>query len=150
MAGMTGDAVGHGRRISKAVYTREDRLSPLRVAEFGAGAALTAWGVGRSPMIGRALGHGIKTAMNRGNEKALYALMTAQGARGALKLGTRPGERALRRIAAVNAAIERVPPNLRPEIATAAGVLMAGNAIPTSRTHYSQVSRPLPVRYVGG
>ena len=130
---------GNQNSVGKSVYMREEHLSPLKVAELGAGAGLAAWGIGRSPMIGRALGHGMKRAMAGGNEKAIYALMTARGARGALRMGTAPGERALRQVKAVDAAINKVPVHLRPEIATAAGLLMAGHSLPATNRHYTQL-----------
>jgi hypothetical protein len=134
---------------AKALYAREDRVSPLRAVELAAGIGLGAWGLGRSRMLGAALAHGVKMANARGADQALYALKTAQVAQGTLKRGTAPGELAMRRIQAVDAAVERVPGTLRGDVATAAGLLLAGNAHPISRERYTPVSRPIPVRPMG-
>lgn len=136
-------------QLSKALYVHEQRVSPTRVLEAGAGLAIGAWGVGRSRMVGRALGHGLKAAGTRGNDRAVYALQAAQAAQGVLRRGTAPGERALRQIQQVDRAVSAVPASLRPEVATAAGLLLTGNAMPLRRERYTPVSRPIPVRAVG-
>jgi hypothetical protein len=135
--------------VGKALYAREERVSPVRAVEMAGGLALGAWGAGRSKMVGAALARGVKMANTRGADRALYALKTAQVAQGSLKRGTAPGERALRQIQAVDRAVRAVPRPLRGDVATAAGLLLAGNATPVRRQSYTPVSHPIPSRPVG-
>ena len=147
----TGAAVVRGRRqeVGKALYQREERFSPVRVVGTAAGLGLTAWGAGRSRMIGTALGRGVKLAEASGNHRAVQALQLAQAAQGVLARSTAPGERALRQIQAVDHAVRAVPAPIRPEVAAAAGVLLTAHSQPMRREHYKPVSRPIPVRPVG-
>jgi hypothetical protein len=137
------------RNVRKALYAREERVSPVRAVEMAAGLGLGAWGAGRSKMLGAALARGVKMANTRGADRALYALKTAQVAQGSLKRGTAPGERALRQIQAVDRAVSAVPRPLRGDVALAAGLLLAGNATPVRRQSYRPVSAPLPARPMG-
>ena len=148
-AGMVATGRRQDRHVGKALYQRERRVSPLRAAEFGAGAALGAWGLGRSRMVGRALGRGIRMAEGKNNAQAVRAIQLAQAAQGALARGTAPGERRLRQVRQINAAVNRVPAGIRPEVAATVGALLAGNSMPIRQTHYRQVTRPIPVRPVG-
>jgi hypothetical protein len=141
----SGNGKGRKQSVHKALYQREERLSPLRVAQFGAGAGLAAWGFGRSRFLGAALAHGVRAARGKNNAQALQALQLAQAAQGALRRGTAPAEHSLRQIRRVNDAINRVPASLRPEVAATAGLLLAGHAGPLHTTSYRQVSTP--VRY---
>lgn len=140
---VSGSQKGTKQKVSKALYQREERLSPLRVAQFGAGAGLAAWGLGRSRFLGAALARGVKAAQGKNNAQALEALQLAQAARGALRRGTTPAEHSLRQIRRVNTAINAVPAPFRPEIASAAGLLLAGHALPLHTTRYRQVSSPV-------
>lgn len=141
------NANGHGRRmpqpVSKVLYQRDQRVSPLRALELAAGIGLGAWGAGRSRMVGAALGHGLKAATSANNARAVEALRLAQAAQGALRRGTAPGERTLRQIQQVNRAVQAVPRPLRGEIGLAAGLLLAGNSMPLRHTTY----KPLPMSY---
>lgn len=121
-------ALGHGRRepVSK-LYVKDSKTSPMHVLGLGFGAAVGAWGFGRSGMLGAALGHGIKNATRSGNHNAFAALQSAQAAQGVLRRGTAPGEHAMRQIKSVDRLINRVPAAMRPEIALAAGTLLVGN-----------------------
>ena len=143
-----GSAVGHSRssKVAKTLYQREERLSPVRAGGYAAGAALGAWGLGRSGAVGRALGRGMRMAASKDNTRAVEALQLAMAAQGALARGTAPGERALRQIRRVDAAVRAVPAPMRPEVAMAAGALLAGSSSPVHRTTYRPVSRPVTVR----
>ena len=149
MGGAAGAAViGHRQKVEKGLYSRESRPSVLRATEFGVGAGIAAWGLGRSPMLGAALGRGVKMATARGNNQALQALRMAQATQGILRRGTAPGERAVRQVRALNQAIERVPRAIRPEVASAAGILLVANAHPVNRTSYRPVSTNVQFRRV--
>lgn len=99
-------------------------------------------------MLGAALGRGVKMATARGNNQALQALRMAQATQGILRRGTAPGERAVRQVRALNQAIERVPRAIRPEVASAAGILLVANAHPVNRTSYRPVSTNVQFRRV--
>lgn len=139
-AGATGLMVAHRRPVAKALYAQERRPSLLRYAELGIGAGVGAWGLGRSGMLGAALGRGVKMATRSGNTSALEALRMAQATQGVLRSATAPGERAVRQIKALNTAINAVPRHLRPEVAAAAGIYLTANSHPINRTHYRPVS----------
>jgi hypothetical protein len=132
--------------LGKALYQQERRTSPVRTLQTGAGLALAGWGLGHSGMLGAALARGVKAANQAGHDRALYALKTAQVAQGSLRRGTAPGERALRRIRAVDQAVRAVPAPLRPEIAAASGILLAARAQPMQNTSYRPVSTTYRVR----
>ena len=148
---MIADRGGRGRKqhVGKALYQREERISPIRATGFLAGGALAAWGGGRSKMIGSALGRGVKMASSRDNHRAVQALQMAQSFQGILARGTAPGERALRQVQLVDHAVRAVPQRIRPEVALSAGLLLAGRSVPVRREHYKPVSRPIPVRPMG-
>lgn len=141
-AAMLGAGNGHGQRVTtaKGLYQRESRLSPVRGAEFVLGAGLLASGAGRSKMIGRALGHGVRMAQGKDNRLAIDALQTAQAAQGALRIGIQPTERQLRQVRAVDRAVKAVPLHLRPAVAMSAGALLIGNATPVRTTTYRPVA----------
>ena len=134
--------------VDKSLYSREDRPSLIRGLEMGAGLGVTAWGLGRSRMLGAALGRGVKAASGRGNTRAMYALQQAQILQGSLRHGTAPGERTVRRIRALNVAINAVPNAIRPEVAGVAGMMLVSNAHPVTRTQYRPVSTNLQFRRV--
>lgn len=133
-------------QLSKALYSQESKPSLLRYAGMGIGGGLTAWGLGRSGMLGSALGRGVKAATARGNTNALEALRLAQATQGLLRRGTAPGERGIRQIRALNTAINRVPASIRPEIAAASGIYLMGSSHPVNRTSYRQVSTDVSFR----
>ncbi len=130
----------HGRRISKVLYERDSRVSILRAGELALGVGLLGSGAGRSKMVGRALGHGIKMASTRDNERVVEALQRAQAARGTIRAGLQPTERQIRQIQAVDRAVRAVPASIRPEVAMGAGALLVGNATPVRRTTYRPAS----------
>lgn len=127
------------RRPVRKLYVQDTKASPVRLLESAAGVGLAAWGLGRSPMVGRALGRGLKMARNSNNAYAVEALQRAQSAQGVLGRATAPGERALRSVRAVDQAINRVPRALRPDIALAAGTLLVGHAAPIRQRSYHPV-----------
>jgi hypothetical protein len=129
--------------VGKALYAREERLSPMRVLQFGAGAGLAAWGLGRSPIVGHALARGLRMAAGKNNQGAVTAMQYAIAAQGALRRGTAPAERSLRQVRRINDAINQVPSALRPELAATAGLLLAGHAGPLHTTSYRPVSMPV-------
>lgn len=137
--GGAASARGKKQSVSKALYIKDERPSILRTAEMGVGLGLAAWGLGRSGMVGRALARGIRYSAGRDDASAVRALQLAQAAQGSLRRGTAPGERQLRRVKAINDAINQVPRSIRPEVATAAGVLLAANAHPVRRQSYRPV-----------
>lgn len=140
---------GHRQEVGKALYARERRPSAVRVLETSAGLGLAAWGLGRSPMLGRALARGVKQAGRSGNANALSALQLAQASQGVLRRGTMPAERHIRQIQRLDQAINRVPASARPEIAAAAGILLTGHAHPVFRDNYRPVGMTGRVRGPG-
>lgn len=150
-AAMVGGASARGRKqpVGKALYAREDRVSPIRAVELAAGGTLVAYGLGHSGVVGRAIGRGIKIAQRNGNEEVAEALLRAQAARGSIRAGMAPGEAALRRIKAVDDAIRKVPRPLRAEAALVAGGIIGSHAMPVRRTHYTPVSSPVPAYSAG-
>lgn len=136
------------KSVSKVLYQREERLSILRTGELAAGLGLAAWGAGRSPMIGAALARGVKAASTKDADAAVRALQLAQAAQGTLRRGTASSERHLRQIQSVDRAVRAVPSAIRPEVATAAGLLLAGHAVPIRNTSYRPVTTPVRVHGV--
>lgn len=132
--------------FSKSLYARDRGISPTHLVETGTGLAIGAWGLGRSRMLGAALGRGVKAANEHNNLRALEALQRAQAAQGALARGTARGERQLRQIRAVDDAVRRVPARLRPEVAAAAGMLLVAQGHPVRRDRYT----PVTIRVRGG
>lgn len=100
-------------------------------------------------MLGRALARGVKQATHTGNANALTALQLAQASQGVLRRGTAPAERHIRQIQRLDQAINRVPAGLRPEIAAAAGILLAGHSQPMFRDRYRPVGMTGRVRGPG-
>ena len=126
--------------IRKSLYVRDRSSSKVRILESGVGLGLLGFGVGRSPMLGKALGIGLRQAKGADSRAATEALQLAQSAHGVLARGSARGERAVRQVKAVNQAIERVPTRLRPAVATTAGLLLIGNAHPIRRESYHPVN----------
>jgi hypothetical protein len=127
------------RVFSKGLFRRSQTTSGTKVLEAGAGLGLVGYGVGRSPMIGRALASGIKDAQGKESQAAVEALQVAQSAYGVLGRGAIRGERAARQVKVVNQAIDRVPTAIRPAVAITAGMLLLGHAHPIRRTSYDPV-----------
>lgn len=143
---MIGPASGHGSNVSKALYRRDDKTSALRVGGAAAGLAVGAWGLGRSKMVGRALGIGSKFASFNGNPQAARALDLALATQGALRRGTAPAGTLGRRIQRVNAAVEAVPPSLRPTVAMTAGAVLFDQSTPVRRTTYTPATPRVRIR----
>lgn len=128
------------------LYVRDRQVSVVHAAETGAGLAVGAWGLGHSKMLGRALARGVKQAESKQNGYAVEALQRAQAAQGLLARHTARGERQLRQIRAVDEAVQRVPAAIRPEVATAAGMLLVAQGHPVRRDTY----HPVNLRVRGG
>lgn len=141
LAGMGGR--GKKEPVHKAVYRREEKTSPMRVAGLALGGALAAYGLGSSRMVGSAIARGVKMAQRGNYDGVAEALRRAEAARGSLRAGMAPGEAAVRRVRALNSAIERVPRSVRPEVALVAGTMLVNNSTPVTRTSYRPVSYPL-------
>lgn len=135
----TGASVGRREPVEK-LYVRDQRTQPSHLIGAAAGLGLAAWGLGRSGIAGRALTRGVRAARAGNNGYAIEALQRAQAAQGVLRHATAPGERALRNIAAVDQAVNRVPAALRPEIAAAAGALLVGRSLPLRENTYHPVN----------
>lgn len=135
---------GHGRKesVGKALYQREETLSPSRALGLGVGSVLAAYGIGHSKMVGRGIARGVKMAQRGEYHGVADALQRAQAARGSIRVGMAPGEAAVRRIHALNEAIELVPRAIRPEVALVAGTMLAARSMPVHRTNYRPVSHP--------
>ena len=99
---------GRKQNIAKALYVREEQPSLLRAGGTLIGAGLIASGLGHSQMVGRALGAGLKAAQSRGSTQAVEAVRLAEAARGVLRRGMAPSERAVRQIQAVDPSTEGV------------------------------------------
>ena len=120
-------------RCCKALYQREERISPLRATGVRRRPARLAVRAGHSKLVGASSTRGIKLATVDGNQRAVDALMRAQAARGSIRAGMAPGEAALRRYKAVNDAIDAVPKSIRGEVAIAAGICSA--EVPAGAPH---------------
>lgn len=116
---------------------RETKRSIPRTAEMLGGLGLLAYGAPRLKMLGPAAAKGIKYAEKHGaGKEARAALELAQvfGARSRELTGR--GETKLRQIRTLDRAISAVPRGIRGEVATAAGVLAASNAHPTTKQRF--------------
>lgn len=144
-AAMAGTASARGRKepVHKALYRREEKLSPSRALGALAGGALAMYGLGHSKMVGRAIARGVKMAQGGQYNAVADALRRADAARGSIRAGMAPGEAAIRRVQALNTAIERVPRSVRPEVALVAGTMLVNNSTPVRRTSYRPVSYPV-------
>lgn len=124
---------------SQVVYGYQQRqLSPVRTTETAAGLALGAWGASRMKSLNQLAAYGMRMAeKNGGGAEAEKALEAARRLAEATRRQTGKGERALRQNARFNAAVEAVPPPLRPAVATTAGALLVAHAHPvhTERFH---------------
>ena len=128
------------RKVNKALlYERDKHTSLLHAAGATAGLGLAAWGVPRHKFLGPALAHGVKQATKHESQAALEALRLAETAANSLRDVTGRGERRLRTIQHLDQAINRVPRAIRPEVATAAGVLLVGHSRPVRRERYTPV-----------
>lgn len=134
-AGVVGLAALAGRKVSrrdgqtkvgkKLVYER-DRTSPLRAAELAAGIGLASLGGPR--MLGNGLVRGAKAAKIIGGQGiAPKALVEAEAVRRQWLTGT-------------ESVYRKLPRTLQhPAVATAAGVGLAGHAVPVKRKSYTPV-----------
>lgn len=127
-----------GNAVGKSLYYRDERVSPLHAAGTAAAGVLALYGLGHSKLVGRQIVRGIKIAEHDGNQRAAEALRRAQAARGSIRAGMAPGEAALRRIRAVNEAIEAVPKPIRGDVALAAGVLLGSRSQPVRHRSYER------------
>lgn len=132
-------------RVGKSLYEGETKTSLPRAVGATTGTALLAWGVPRHRMLGPALARGVKAATRHESEAALEALRLAEQAAGTLRDVTARGERKLRTINRVNDAIDRVPRAIRPEVATAAGLLLVGHSHPVRQKRYTPVLVQRPI-----
>lgn len=129
------------RRVGKSVTYgyRERTLSVPRTTEALAGGALAAYGVSRMRLGGMA-SYGARLAGKHGGGKeADEALALARELRDSVRRQTGKGEKQLRKVAALDRAIERVPANLRPAVATSVGAVLVSNARPVHNERF----RPL-------
>lgn len=131
------------RKVTKSVqYGYQERKRSLtRTAEFAGGVALTAYGASRLRMVGQLVGYGARIAEKQGAKpEQVERVMSAARALGR---GTRQvtgrGEAQARKVKALNDAISAVPYGLRAPVATAAGVMLASNARPTTRETFTPV-----------
>src|SRR5690606_11414999 len=94
---------GRGKKdpVHKALYRREEQLSPSRALGALAGGALAMYGLGHSRMVGRAIARGVKMAQNGQYNAVADALRRADAARGSIRAGMAPGEAAIRRVQAM-------------------------------------------------
>lgn len=135
---------GQVRKDDSQLYQRQSRVRPVRAAEYVAGAGALAWGGSRLGMPGRALARGARFATEHRFDRSADVLTRAVALRGAAQRGTRAPAQNLRRVQALNAAIERVPAKQRPMVATAAGALLMSNATPVRRPGYKPAqARPM-------
>lgn len=122
-------------------YMDRERNYP-RTAELAAGGALAAWGVPRLKLLSPLAAHGLRLATKHGGGKeAEAALQAARSVSRVTRNVTGAGEAQLRRIKALDTAIEAVPAHLRPGVATAAGALLAARAIPTHDERFVPTGR---------
>jgi hypothetical protein len=126
--------------LEKALFVQQRQHTGRRILTAGAGLGLVGFGLGRSPMLGRALGLGLKRATSKDARTTADAIRLAQSAYGALARGTARGERQMRQVRAVNAAVNKVPAAIRPAVATTTGMLLLGHARNQGRSGYSPVN----------
>lgn len=121
---------------------RQTKTHPFRAAEFAGGAFLALHGGSRLKMLGPALQHGAKLVERFGGadaaERALRAAMTA---RAATIAGTGRVSRGAKQVDEVNHLVESVPKPLRPAVATTAGALLMGHAMPVRSQTFTPVQR---------
>lgn len=127
--------------VSKAFFTREGDVSASRTLQAGAGLGLAAWGIRRSPMIGPALARGVRMTMGSDGERVAQAIEAATVLRNRGRFGRVPTARDMRHIQHLNDTLDRVNRSHRPQVAAAAGLLLAGSAFPL------RVRRPEDYRY---
>ena len=140
LGALGGARAARRREVGKALlYERDKNTSLLRAAGTTAGLGLAAWGLPRHKFLGPALARGVKAATKHESAAALEALQLAERAAGTLRGVTGQAERRLRTIAHVDAAINRVPRAIRPEVATAAGLILVGHSHPVRRERYTPV-----------
>lgn len=122
--------------VGKALYGREEHISPLRAAEATIGVAGLAWGAPRLRMIGPALRRGAKSA---GDKDVRRALTSIEQGRSWLESATEgPGRRfAASRVGHGVAGL--VPPRLIAETAAVGGALTLNHAVPVRRSNFTPV-----------
>lgn len=144
-AGATGLWASQGRKGTKqtvhkaAEYGYMDKhRAPIKTAEMLAGIGLLAHGGSRLKMWGPAAAKGVKLADKHGAGKEARAALELAAAFGAKTRDvTGRGETQLRRIRTLDNAVRSVPASVRPEIATAAGALLAAHAHPTTKERFT-------------
>lgn len=138
-----GVQVDRGRRaVSKASYEREGGTDHGQRAKQLAGLGIAAWGIGRSGMVGRSLSRGIKYSQGRNDASMVRVLELAQASRGVLARATQPAEDQMRRLRALNVALNLVPRPIRGDAATMAGAILASHAHPDRGISYHRVDTP--------
>jgi hypothetical protein len=130
----------HRQTKSAALYERDKQTSPIRLTGTLAGLGLAGWGAPRLRMLGPALARGVKAAEAHDSAAAAEALRRAEQAAGALRAGTGHAEARMRQLSYVDAAVNKVPRSIRPEVATAAGVILIAQSHPVRRTSYRPVT----------
>lgn len=126
------------KKVSKAreYGYRERTLSPVRATEGVAGVSLLAWGGSRLPLSGAAA-YGQRLADRHGGGKEAAAALEL-----ARSIGTRAhavtghGEQLARGVKGLDRAIDKVPANLRPSVAVAAGALLVARARPVHNERF--------------
>lgn len=139
LAGAGATGLLASRDVRKAVYGVQERhTSRRRQAEFLAGGALAAYGLSRHRMLGPLTAYGARVAEKQGAKpEQVEAVMSAARAvtRG-VRDKTGQGEAYLRRVKALDDAIDAVPVGLRPVVATTAGVMLVNHARPVTRERF--------------
>lgn len=122
-------------------YRTKERSIP-KTAEMVAGLGMLAYGVPRLRMLGPMARKGVKLADQHGaGKEARAALDLARAFGRKSKDVTGRGETQLRRVKTLERAIDAVPAQIRGEVATAAGALMASQAHPTTREQFTPTGR---------
>lgn len=135
-----------GRKVTaaKAMYgVQEAKTEPSRVLEAGVGGGLALYGLSRMKMVGSLARYGARIAERNGaSPKQVDRVLSAAAAVGrGTKATTGAGEKQLRRVKALNNAIEQVPLALRPAVATTAGIMLVQHARPVRQEHFTPYGR---------
>lgn len=140
----TAQRYDRNHQVGKAAeygFRTKERSWP-KTAEMVGGIGLLGYGVPRIKALGPASDKGVKFAEKHGagqEARAIQELARALGQRSNEITGR--GESQLRRIRAVDDALRLVPKSMRGEIATAAGVLVAAHAHPTTKDRFTPIGR---------
>ena len=106
--------------VSALGLVRKDTDDLERIA----GSALLAWGVPRLRMTGATLTAGSRMASGSGARNVSAMLGDIGRLANSMRGVTGSGELALRRSKSINQALDAVPPGIRPQVATAAGLVL--------------------------